>query len=88
MIKGMKKECQTQRVLLAPNVANIRDGDSNFHQNSLQNQQSLDMIEGTTLADAIHCNSNRPWSLDDVRDDVRVHKSGLAFTSSYKIIIS
>ncbi|KAL3790295.1 hypothetical protein HJC23_002921 [Cyclotella cryptica] len=61
---------ETQRVVLARNFANIRDGDVNFYKNSITDPELLALIEGTTLADVIRRNSDNPGSLDDVRDEI------------------
>ena len=61
---------ETQRAILARNFANIRDGDPNFYKHSIKDNKLLDIIESTTFADVIRRNSDKPGSLDDVRDDV------------------
>jgi peroxidase len=61
---------ETQRAVLARNFANIRDGDPHFYKNSITDRKLLNMIESTKFADIIRRNSDRPGSLDDVRDDV------------------
>ncbi|KAL7514384.1 hypothetical protein ACHAXN_011661 [Cyclotella atomus] len=60
---------ETQRAVLARNFANIRDGDPHFYKNSITDRKLLNMIESTKFADIIRRNSDRPGSLDDVRDD-------------------
>jgi hypothetical protein len=61
---------ETQRTVLARNFANIRDGDPHFYKNSITDDNLLGMIESTKFADIIRRNSDRPGSLNDVRDDV------------------
>mmetsp|Transcript_9365 Transcript_9365/g.16923 ORF Transcript_9365/g.16923 Transcript_9365/m.16923 type:complete len:80 (+) Transcript_9365:1-240(+) len=60
----------TQRMILAANFANIRDGDVEYYENSIEDEALLSLIEGTSFADVIRRNSDVPNSLDDIQDDV------------------